>query len=148
MDAHSPETPHAVEFLLDHGSEMLKDLIKVIGHERAARIVAAHGGTRLYIPQMPTPTDSLSDLVGYEAACALARTFGGDRIEVPNPTARRLQIIELRASGLSIDVIARTLRCTRRRVFQVLAEARRKPRRPKAPPAAPSPRPSRPPRPQ
>src|SRR5579863_2475429 len=99
MDAHSPDTSHAVEFLLDRSGELLNDIINVIGHERAARIVAAHGGTRLYIPQMPTATDSLSDLIGYEAACALARVFGGDRIEVPNPTARRLQIIELRASG-------------------------------------------------
>ena len=69
-------------------------------------------------------TDSLSRLIGHEAACALAEIYGGDRIEIPNPPPRRVRILELRASGVSIDVIARTLHCTRRRVFQVMAEAR------------------------
>jgi transcriptional regulator len=50
--------------------------------------------------------------------------YGGERIEVPNPPPRRLRILELRATGLSIDAIARSLGCTRRRVFQVMAEAR------------------------
>ena len=36
----------------------------------------------------------------------------------------RERILELRAKGLTINAIARTLGCTRRRVFQVIAEAR------------------------
>src|SRR6202044_179690 len=71
----------------------------------------------------PQMTDSLSQLIGHEASCALAEIYGGDRIEIPNPPPRRVRILELRASGVSIDVIARTLHCTRRRVFQVMADA-------------------------
>jgi transcriptional regulator len=43
---------------------------------------------------------------------------------VPNPTPRKVRVLELRSDGLSVDAIARKLGCTRRRVFQVLADAR------------------------
>lgn len=99
---------------------MLQNLIDLIGRDAAA----AFGGTRVYIPQAPEPDDTLSALIGHLPACALAQIFGGDRLEVPNPPPRRMRILELRASGLTINAIARTLGCTRRRVFQVIAEAR------------------------
>jgi transcriptional regulator len=44
---------------------------------------------------------------------------------VPKPPPRRVQILALREAGQSVESIARALGCTRRRVFQVLAEARR-----------------------
>jgi len=103
---------------------MLQNLIDLIGHDGAAALVAAFGGTRVYIPQAPEPADMLSELIGHLPACALAQIFGGDRLEVPNPPPRRMRILELRAKGLTINAIARTLACTRRRVFQVIAEAR------------------------
>jgi len=104
---------------------LLKELISMIGIEGAARLTAAFGGLRIYVPHEPKPNDALSETVGYDAALTLAKGYGGDRIEIPNPTARGRQIIELRASGVSIDDIARSQHCTRRRVYQVLAEARR-----------------------
>jgi hypothetical protein len=103
---------------------MLQNLIDLIGRDAAAALVAAFGGTRVYIPQAPEPDDTLSALIGHLPACALAQIFGGDRVEVPNPPPRRMRILELRANGLTINAIARTLACTRRRVFQVIAEAR------------------------
>jgi hypothetical protein len=103
---------------------MLQNLIDLIGHDAATALIAAFGGTRVYVPQVPEPEDTLSALIGHLPACALAQIFGGDRIEVPNPPPRRMRILELRANGLTINVIARTLACTRRRVFQVIAEAR------------------------
>jgi hypothetical protein len=102
----------------------LDHLAGLVGSGGAALLIASFGGTRVYIPQEPLITDALSELIGYKALCALAEIYGGDRIEIPNPPPRRVRILELRASGLSIDVIARTLHCTRRRVFQVMAEAR------------------------
>ena len=56
----------------------------------------------------------------------LARMFGGERVELPKPPPRRMQILTLRAAGSSVEEIARALKCTRRRVFQVLADARRR----------------------
>jgi Homeodomain-like domain len=103
---------------------MLQNLIDLIGHDGATALIAAFGGTRVYIPQAPEPADTLSEVIGHLPACALAQIFGGDRLEVPNPPPRRMRILELRAKGLTINAIARTLGCTRRRVFQVIAEAR------------------------
>ena len=74
-------------------------------------------------------------MVGTSAAIKLAEMFGGERVELPKPPPRRTQILALRAAGRSVEEIARALSCTRRRVFQVLAEARRE-RLPRA--AAPS----------
>jgi len=120
------DTPRVIELLLAGRGSLLKDMVSLIGIDRAARLIAAFGGMRLYVPHAPEPNDTLSELIGFDAACALARIYGGNRIDVPNPTPRGIQILELRASGVSIDGIARALHCTRRRVFQVLAEARRK----------------------
>lgn len=103
---------------------MLQNLIDLIGHDATTALIVACGGTRLYIPQTPEPTDLLSEVIGHLPACALAEIFGGDRLEVPNPPPRRMRILELRRKGLTINAIARTLACTRRRVFQVIAEAR------------------------
>jgi hypothetical protein len=127
--AHLGAKPHVAELFLGGRGSLLKDIASLIGLDHAARLISAFGGMRLYVPRSPEPDDTLSELIGSAAACALARIYGGDRIDVPNPTPRRIQIIELRASGVSIDVIARSLHCTRRRVFQVLAEARRRKRR-------------------
>jgi hypothetical protein len=103
---------------------MLQELVDLIGQDAAAKLIDIFGGTRLYIPHSPQDDDLLTGSLGSEAALKLARIYGGDRIEVPNPTPRRARILELRETGCSIDAIARNLGCTRRRVFQVLAEAR------------------------
>jgi hypothetical protein len=113
--ARNPAVPRTST--LDH-------LAGLVGNDGATRLVAVFGGTRLYVPQAPAPDDALSASIGFPAATALAEIYGGDRIDIPNPTPRRVRIVELRASGLSIDAIALALHCTRRRVFQVMAEAR------------------------
>ncbi|MGH8012834.1 MAG: helix-turn-helix domain-containing protein [Candidatus Binataceae bacterium] len=105
-------------------SSMLRELADLIGEEAALKLVAAFAGTRLYIPHLPQADEVLAQTIGVEAARKLAAAYGGDRVDVPNPTPRRLRIVELRSSGLSVDAIARALGCTRRRVFQVLAEVR------------------------
>ena len=104
---------------------MLEEIVEVIGENAAARLIARFGGTRLYVPHSPSADDALARAVGEAAAIKLARVFGGERVELPKPPPRRMQIVELRAAGRSIEEIARILNCTRRRVFQVLAESRR-----------------------
>jgi len=106
--------------------------IELIGEEATAKLIERFGGTRLYIPHCPTPDDALVQAVGEKPALKLAHTFGGERVEVPNPPPRRMRILAMRASGRSVESIARALGCTRRRVFQVLAETRRAPHAPAA----------------
>jgi hypothetical protein len=127
-DAASCAAQRPIELPLGGRGSLLNDLVGLIGLDGASRLIAAFGGIYIYVPHTPGPDDTLSETIGHDAALRLAKIYGGDRIDVPNPPPRRTQIIELRASGVSIDVIARSLRCTRRRVFQVLAEARRKQR--------------------
>jgi len=105
-------------------SAMLEELVELVGDDGAAALIEQFGGTRLYVPYTPKKKDTLTMSIGMAAAVKLARIFGGDRVDIPNPTARRLLIRQLHASGQSVDAIARQLRCTRRRVFQVLAEGR------------------------
>jgi hypothetical protein len=105
-------------------SSMLSEMIEIIGEEAALQLIRAFGGTRLYVPHSPEPNDMLASAIGLAAAIKLARVYGGDRLDVPNPPPRRLRIVQLREAGMSVDAIAREVRCTRRRVFQVLAEVR------------------------
>src|SRR5216683_6476044 len=106
-------------------NSMLGFIVEIIGEEAAAKLIARFGGTRLYVPHTPCPDDALALAVGTGAAMKLAQMFGGERVELPKPPPRRMQILALRAAGRSVEEIARALNCTRRRVFQVLAEARR-----------------------
>jgi hypothetical protein len=104
---------------------MLGIIVEIIGEEAAAKLIASFGGTRLYVPHSPCANDALARAVGAGAALKLAEMFGGERVELPKPPPRRTQILALRAAGRSVEEIARAMSCTRRRVFQVLAEARR-----------------------
>src|SRR5579885_1145231 len=104
----------------------LQEIAALIGSEAAEKLVADFAGTRLYVPQAPEPDDSLAQSIGLPAAQRLARIYGGDRMDVPNPVSRRTRIVAMRAAGYTIEAIARTLHCTSRRVYQVLAESRRR----------------------
>jgi hypothetical protein len=116
--------PRAPQKTKQEEMAMLKEFITVIGPQAAHKLVADFGGRRLYVPQLPHPDDPISTSIGFLAATKLARIYGSDRVEIPNPPPRRMQILALRAVGCSVDAIASQLRCTRRRVFQVLAESR------------------------
>jgi hypothetical protein len=111
-------------------SSALTELANVIGVPAAVRLVRGFGGARVYVPHSPGAGEALVNQIGLSAAAKLSEVYGGERVEVPNPTSRRWQILEMRQQGHSVDTIARTLNCTRRRVFQVLAEARERGYRP------------------
>jgi hypothetical protein len=106
----------------------LAEIAQTIGDDAASKLVADFAGTRLYVPHVLKQEDPIARSIGFPAAQKLARIYGGDRMDVPNPTGRREHIRAMRASGLTIESIARTLHCTSRRVYQVLAEGRRAPR--------------------
>jgi DNA-binding NarL/FixJ family response regulator len=91
-------------------------IVEIIGEEAAAKLLASFGGTRLYVPHSPGADDALAHAVGTRAAMKLAQMFGGERVELPKPPPRRTQILALRAAGRSVEEIAPSLNCTRRRV--------------------------------
>jgi len=122
--AHPDAASFADEEPAPDRPSILSGLTELIGEEAADKLIAKFGGTRLYVPHLPHPGGVLTGAVGKAAAQRLAELFGGDRVEVPNPTPRRTLILHLHEAGLSVAEIARVAYCTRRRVFQVLAEAR------------------------
>ncbi len=121
---HQDDRSFCIEEPAVERSSILDGLTELIGEEAADKIIEKFGGTRLYVPHLPKLGDVLTGAVGNAAAQRLAQAFGGDRVEVPNPPPRRTLIVHLRRAGLSVAAIARAVHCTRRRVFQILAEAR------------------------
>lgn len=118
-----PGAPWAITRPTERRS-LREELEQLIGEAAAQALIAELGGGRIYVPQRARPEDRLSGLVGLDAAQKLGRIYGGERLEIPNPPLRRRKILDLRRRGASIEGIARELGCTRRRVFQVLAEER------------------------
>jgi hypothetical protein len=104
---------------------ILMEIVQAIGDDAAGKLVSDFAGTRLYVPHVPGAEDPIARSIGLLAAQKLARIYGGDRMDVPNPVSRREQILAMRATGCTIEAIARALHCTSRRVYQVLAESRR-----------------------
>jgi hypothetical protein len=82
---------------------MLEELAEAIGEEAALRLLETRGGTRVYIPHQPKATDSLAASIGLSAAIGLSQIYGGDRIEVPNPTPRKVRVLncDRRVSALT-----------------------------------------------
>lgn len=114
------------------------ELAEVLGEIAAVRLVAAIGGTRLYVPTAFRPDSPVVRAIGAGAAAALSRHYagtgrGGMWIEVPRgPTGARAdlrrRLDELAARpDLSERQIARELRMTGRGVRKARARLRRVP---------------------
>jgi len=103
---------------------LIGDITRVIGVESAAHLARDFGGRRVYIPAKASATDQIARSIGLAAARSLARLYGGDRVMIPadpDRAIRRARIIALRARGLSVSRIARTLGCTERYVYKVFS---------------------------
>lgn len=105
---------------------VIDNIARLTGAGAAARLVAEFGGGRLYIPEKPSPGDSITQAIGYVAAMRLASVFGGERVWLPSDAGRALslRIAALRAQGLSVARIARRVGCSERYVYKVLARLR------------------------
>lgn len=95
-----------------------------IGADAAARLSAAHGGRRLYIPQAPGPHNVITVAIGADAAQILGAKFASATVDVPLAAGVRARILDLSRQGVQVSRIAEMLRCTERHVYYVRAEAR------------------------
>ncbi|MGZ8362465.1 MAG: hypothetical protein ACXW3D_01280 [Caulobacteraceae bacterium] len=82
------------------------------------------GGRRVYVPRDPGAAHPLSVSLGIDAARLLAREMSGEYVDIPVAPARRAQIIDLDRKGFGPAEIQRRVKCSRRLVFKVLAEAK------------------------
>lgn len=101
--------------------EMLERIAEVAGLPAAIKLAKDFGGSRIYIPQLPTPKTALSRSVGPEAAAKIAAAFGMGYLDVPiGPRIWNQRIVaavaELLSQGRSIHQIANALGVTARTV--------------------------------
>lgn len=102
---------------------MKNNLTEVLGRAAVEKLVAAYGGTRIYVPVRAAPAGALAGVIGLPAAEAFSRHYGGERFDVPNPPAtRRPHVLELRRRGMRAAQIARELHCTVQWVRRVLPD--------------------------
>ena len=113
-------------------SAVLTDIAGLIGEVAAMKLVSAYGGQRLYVPA-PDSVDqghALARTIGLNEARALAEEFAGiGTLYIPlastsQAAQRHAAIVEARAGGASIPVIARRLKVSTRCVEKRLAKAR------------------------
>lgn len=102
---------------------ILREIAEVAGVEAAMALVAAHGGTIVYLPHKPGPQHWLVACVGQKAALAICRHFavsdadgrpvGKFRLKVPlagtgsTAQARRRLIRELREGATAVAAARR-----------------------------------------
>jgi hypothetical protein len=67
---------------------ILQEIAALIGLPATLQIIAAYGGTRLYVPKRFDPDHPLVKLVGHAAAAKMVEIYGGmDHFDIP--AARR-----------------------------------------------------------
>lgn len=97
---------------------VLAQIAEGISLKVALELVAAYGGTSLFIKKRPAKGDAYVKLIGMDAARQLVEILGSGEIEIPNlagPRRRRL-IAQLDDEGLTAPAIARRLGVTTRTV--------------------------------
>src|ERR1700758_1597626 len=65
------------------------NLVAALGREATEKLVAAYGGTRVYVPVRAAPESAFAVLIGHAAAEALSRYYGGERFEAGATRAAR-----------------------------------------------------------
>jgi Mor family transcriptional regulator len=122
----APTAPPATR-IDDDMLSVLDEIRQLIGLKAAVALVQAFGGRRIYVPMQIARGDLLAREIGVGLAKKLSRVFGGDRIDVPTDldfARRRARIALMRRRGMTHAAIARTLHCTERYVYKVLAKER------------------------
>lgn len=112
----------------------LDELVGAIGDAAAVKLLAAYGGTRIYVPAEPAANHKISEAIGTRAAAQLARHLasgiGGLWIELPRgpsgaaAEARRRLLAAAAMPGKSEAQIAREQRVHGRTVRRARAKIR------------------------
>ncbi len=109
-------------------SDLLDEIVAVIGHDGYCALAWAFGGGKFYVPRWPVSADhAIVKALGPARAEAFCSHFAGSDIVLPLGPWRRRAVLDLKQQGLSGDQIARQLRISRSWVYEVLAEASRPP---------------------
>lgn len=111
----------------------MEELVELVGQAAALRLVAARGGTRIYVPGALSDGHWLIRTMGEGSALALvghvATGTGGAQIDLPRgPTGQqaeqRAKLAAAIETGRSANEISRDLGINRRTVFRAKARTR------------------------
>jgi hypothetical protein len=97
------------------------ELLKLLGADAFARLVANKGGQRVHVPVKALPSHFLSNILGMQAFANLVDDLGGFSIVVPNGVrtpSRFEHVHKLVKAGLKINDIAEILGMTERSVYR------------------------------
>lgn len=105
-------------------SENIERLEAVIGSEARLELSRQFGGTPISVPKTMRRDHAIPLVIGWRAAQVLAEAFGGSKINVPTPFSRtairHAEARRLRAEGMTVVKIARSLGYTTRYVRKIL----------------------------
>lgn len=98
----------------------LQRLADTVGLEAVLLLLAARGGTNVYIPHRSKSDTELCRLVGEEAAARFSDTMPGTYLKLP--ACKQALVMYWTEKGLSRMEVARELRLDQRSVHRILAE--------------------------
>lgn len=106
-------------------SEILDELVQLIGHHHAIELLRAWGGRRIKLPEKIDQDHPLAFVVGLEAAQKIVHHYGHINLDLP---AERNYLIDLRNAailagfqgGSSISALAGLYGVSRRHVNSIL----------------------------
>lgn len=104
--------------------DVLAGIAEITSLEAALAVARQFGGTEIYVPREPKPTDLLTQCVGPEDAKKIAEFYGGAHLEVPLAQSVRISerneaIRRLAAQGKSAAELARMFGMTARNVRRI-----------------------------
>lgn len=107
----------------DGCNEFLTLVEAVAGGDAVAKLIAAHGGTTIYVPRTPNAGNVICQTLALEHVQKLSRQFGWGYVSIPlgatsAPASRRAAILRLTAAGHSAREIARLLGIAQRTVIR------------------------------
>lgn len=115
--------------IVHDGMNQMRQLVEIIGLESALRIVAAWGGSTLYVPATCDPDHLIAKIVGLDAAEDLERHFGSQTIDVPKLNLKHIKLevdaVKLVDKGFSTREAAHILGVSKERVKQIVGKHRR-----------------------
>lgn len=105
-------------------ADSIREINANFGAEAALALIAAFGGTEIYIPETWREGHALN-VIGEELAKALCAQIGGSTVVIPKELitsqARHRRAHELAREGHKTAEIARALNLTERHVYKLLA---------------------------
>jgi len=103
-----------------------RHLAGLIGRDALLRLVAARGGTRVYVPLAWSADGELGQWLSQDEALPLLRAYGGEVLKIPLcPALKRIEAVRLHCEeGKSAAAVARQLGCAEDSVYRWVKDER------------------------